>query len=181
MTTDIDSNTNEWWDTNTPPQEKTPPTTTIYGSTYDNNPPYEFVEQYKIKHGHSLLGGRGVFATDDIEEGELIERCPIVPLQLRSKKQQDGAIWSYCYTKPLCECEECKTNGFIFYMVLGHGMVYNHQDDNTADMRFNHKDLYVDIVANRPIKKNEEIFVTYGSTYFNSRPKVIVEKLKNAE
>jgi hypothetical protein len=171
----IDSN--PWWgDTSSEVQTEIKNTIkTVSSDTYDKNAPFPFVQTYKIKYGHSLVGGRGVFATDNIEEGELIERCPLVPLQLRSKQQTDNAIWSYCYTKPLCECNECKTNGFIFYMVLGHGMVYNHQDHNIADMKFNHKDLYVDIIANRAIRKGEEIFVTYGDNYFQHRPKVVVD------
>lgn len=165
-----------WWeDTSNIDITYNHPIKYVSKDTYNKNSPYPFVETYKIKYGHSAVGGRGVFATDHIDEGELIERCPMVPLQLRSKQHTDNALWSYCYTKPLCDCNECKTNGFIFYMVLGHGMIYNHQDDNTADMKFNHKDLYVDIIANRPIKKGEEVFVSYGDGYFKNRPKVLIE------
>ena len=148
---------------------------TLYGDTSVTKD-YDFIHNYKIKFGHSSVGGRGVFATSDIEEGELIERCPLVPLDHRSKYQSDSSIWRYCYTKPVCDCSECKNHGFIFYMVLGHGMIYNHQDDNNADMKFHHKDLYVDIIANRPIHNGQEIFVTYGNKYFKNREKVVVEK-----
>ena len=137
---------------------------------------FDFVPNYKIKFGHSSVGGRGVFATADIEESELIERCPLVALEHRSKYQADQSIWRDCYTKPPCDCSECKNPG---YMVLGHCMIYNHQDDNNADMKFNHKDLYVDIIANRPIKKDKEIFVTYGKRYFKNREKVVVENAIN--
>jgi hypothetical protein len=164
-----------WWNDESTKIVPKSTVTKISGETVDLTKQIVFTDKYKIKYGYSLVGGRGVFATEDIKSEELIERCPIVPLSLRSKQQSDPVLWSYCYTKPLCDCNECKTNGFVFYMVLGHGMIYNHQDDNIADMRFNHKDLYVDIIANRDIGAGKEIFVSYGSSYFNERSKVIVE------
>lgn len=170
----IDISNSSWWNDTAVKQAKGS-TTVISGATLDQSRSIVFPDKYKIKYGYSLVGGRGVFATEHIKAEELIERCPIVPLSQRSKQLSDPVIWTYCYTKPLCECNECKTNGFVFYMVLGHGMIYNHQDDNTADMRFNHKDLYVDIVANRDIDVGKEIFVSYGNSYFNERPKVIVQ------
>jgi hypothetical protein len=59
-------------------------------------------------------------------------------------------------------------------LVLGHGMIYNHQDDHNADWSFNHQLLYADVIANRPIKKGSEIFVSYGPNYFNNREKILV-------
>lgn len=169
---DID---NEWWSSeNNNVSEQPKETLIVTDNTFLPEQPHTFVDEYKIKYGYSAVGGRGVFATKNIQTGELIERCPLVPLVLRSKQQTDPAIWSYCYTKPLCDCNECKTNGFLFYMVLGHGMVYNHQDNNNAEMKFDHKNLFVDIIANRDIENGKEVFVTYGPKYFSNRPKTVV-------
>lgn len=145
-------------------------------NTEIENPPFVFPDKYKLAIKHSKVGGVGVFATDDIQEQELIEKCVVVPLENRSKYHTDGAIWSYCFTKPLCECNECKRHGFMFLMVLGHGMIYNHQDDHSADMLFDYKNMIVDIVANRKINKGDEIFVSYGNKYFTARPKITLEK-----
>lgn len=173
------SNTNtSWWEANTDlatqPLEKSQ-ITTIKGNTKSSDAPFTFVKNVKMYIDHSLVGGRGIFASENIKEGEIIERCPLVPMELRSKDQKDRAVWTYCYSKPLCECAECKEHGFLFYMVLGYGMIYNHQDNNNAEMIFNHKDYYVDIKAIKNISKDTEIFVYYGSSYFNSRPKIVVE------
>lgn len=149
---------------------------TVDSSTQTENPPYVFPSEYKICYGHSKVGGRGVFATSDIKEGELIERCPMVPLENRSRYQHDPSIWRYCYTKPLCDCSECNNHGFVFYMVLGHGMIYNHQDDHNADWKFDYKNLYADVIANRNILKGNEVFVSYGSGYFKNREKVVVDQ-----
>lgn len=166
-----------WWDADSNLSTTTTPNLAkiIKGNTKNLSVPYSFNKNCLAYIDHSLVGGRGIFAMENIEEGTLIERCPLVPLSLRSNDQKDQAIWTYCYTKPLCSCEDCKNHGFLFYMVLGFGMIYNHQDDNNAEMVFNHKDYYVDIKALKNISKDNEIFVYYGSSYFNSRPKIVVE------
>lgn len=166
-----------WWnaDNNLSTEEPTPLLTTVGKDTKDPNAPLEFVKSPKVYIDYSLVGGRGIFALEDIKEGDLIERCILVPMELRSNDQKDRAVWTYCYTKPLCDCSICKEHGFLFYMVLGYGMIYNHQDDNNAEMIFDHKNYYVDIKALKNISKDQEVFVYYGKSYFNSRPKVIID------
>lgn len=125
----------------------------------------------KIRLGYSDVHFRGVFATEDIEQGELIERCPIAVLAWRTNYQKDPVVWAYMYTNS-CPCEECKRHGAHFVMVMGWGQIYNHQDDNNASMNINIRDNFADVVAKKKIKKGEEIFVTYGERYFNGRNKV---------
>jgi SET domain-containing protein len=59
-------------------------------------------------------------------------------------------------------------------MVLGYGMLYNHQDKPNTKWVFNFKNLLGDVVAVKPIKAGEEIFVSYGPNYFKNRNKVTV-------
>lgn len=141
--------------------------------------PIEFLQPSKIKIGLSNIHFRGVFATSDIEEGEVVERCPMVPLAFRSRYQQDPQIWQYLYTQPPCPCNECKNHGFVFHMVLGYGMIYNHQDDPNCQWKFDYPNLVADVVAQRKILAGEEIFVSYGSNYFNNREKITNEYAKN--
>lgn len=135
----------------------------------------------KIQMGYSPIHYRGIFATADIEAGELIERCPIVPLAWRTNYQKDPSIWAYCFTQS-CPCEECKRHGGHFVMVLGYGQIYNHQDDNNADMKINMKEQIADVVAKKAIKKGDEVFVSYGEKYFQNREKITsVKDQKNIE
>jgi hypothetical protein len=127
----------------------------------------------KIRLGYSDIHFRGVFATEDIEEGEIIERCPAVVLAWRTNYQKDPVVWAYMYTNS-CPCEECKRHGAHFVMVMGWGQMYNHQDNNNASMNINIKDSLADVIARRKIKKGEEIFVSYGDKYFNGRNKLTV-------
>jgi hypothetical protein len=126
----------------------------------------------KIRLGYSSVQGRGVFATADIEEGELIERCPMVPLAWRMNYQKDPVILQYCYTHS-CPCNDCKNHGGHFLMVLGYGQIYNHQNDNNAMIKFDIKNAVADVLARRRIGSGAEIFVSYGPKYFQGGRKYI--------
>ncbi|MEX0597776.1 MAG: SET domain-containing protein-lysine N-methyltransferase [Candidatus Paceibacterota bacterium] len=141
--------------------------------TPENSPEsVEFLEPSKIRLGLSNIHFRGVFATQDIEAGEIVERCPMVPLAFRSRYHTDPQIWEYLYTQPPCPCNECKNHGFVFHMVLGYGMMYNHQDSPNTKWKFDYHKFVGDVVAERKILAGEEIFVSYGSKYFENRKKI---------
>lgn len=125
----------------------------------------------KIKLDYSQIHFRGVFATEDIESGEIIERCPLVNLDFRGKYHGDPQIWNYVYTNK-CDCKECERHGPNLYMVLGYGMLYNHSDTPNTIWDFDYPNLIGDVVSQMPIKKGEEITVSYGDAYFNKREKV---------
>lgn len=143
----------------------------------NNLPSLEF--ERKIKLGYSKIHGRGVFATEDIEPGELIERAPMVVLAHRMNYHKDPVIWSYMYTNT-CPCDECKKHGGHFLMILGYGQIYNHLDENNAHISFDLKGQVANINAIKKIKKGEEIFVSYGPKYFNNRPKSALDENGNA-
>lgn len=141
----------------------------------------EFLHHKKIKLDYSPIHFRGVFAVEDIEPDEIIERCPMVPLDFRTKYHKDAQIFNYLYTN-YCPCQECANHGAKLMMVLGYGMIYNHKDTPNTVWEFDNKNLIADVVATMPIKAGEEIFVSYGENYFKNRPKVELEKtLQEAE
>ena len=118
--------------------------------------------------------GLGVFATEDIGVKEIIERCPMIQMSWRSKYLKDPQISKYLYSDMACDCLQCKIHGHHMYMVLGYGMIYNHQDEPNTEWVFNYGNLIADVVAIKPIKAGEEIFVHYGSHYFKRREKYVV-------
>jgi SET domain-containing protein len=133
-------------------------------------PRVEFIQPTKIKLGYSFNKemGIGVFATKDIEPGELIERCYAVQLANRSRYQHDPQIKRYLYTNR-CECQQCVIHGSHMNMVLGYGMIYNHQDEPNTEWNFKWDKDYADVICIKPIKAGEEIYVSYGSSYFKER------------
>ena len=52
----------------------------------------------KIEIGYSSLEGRGVFATEDIVPGEIVERAPLVVMGFRMNYHKDPTIWNYMFT-----------------------------------------------------------------------------------
>lgn len=118
--------------------------------------------------------GIGVFATEDIEEGELVERCPMIQMGWKSNYLKDPQIYNYLYSNSNCSCDDCKQHGNSMFMVLGYGMLYNHQDQPNTKWNFNFKNLLGDVVAIKPIKAGKEIFVNYGPKYFQNRNKVTI-------
>ena len=142
----------------------------------------EYFAPSKIVVGHSNIAGIGVFALEDINVGDLIERCPMVRMEHRSNYVHDPTIRRYMYTQSGCQCAECKKHGYHFWMVLGYGMLYNHQDVPNTSWTFKYADQYADVICTRPIKKGQEITVSYGSGYFRNREQTLSsETLSNIE
>lgn len=140
----------------------------------------EIPQPKKIKVDKSKIHFRGIFALEDIESEELIERCPIVTLSNRIRYHNDPQLYNYLYTKK-CSCEECKKHGLLFLMLLGYGMLYNHQDDPNTIWNFRYNESVAEVIASRPIKKGEEIFVSYGDDYFKNRKKTSLNDKTHSE
>jgi hypothetical protein len=113
--------------------------------------------------------GLGVFATQDINPGEIVERCPMIQMAWRSRYLGDPVVTKYMYSDQGCSCSQCQMHGHHMYMVLGYGMIYNHQNEPNTEWHFNYKNLLADVVAIKQINAGEEIFVSYGSNYFKNR------------
>jgi SET domain-containing protein len=119
--------------------------------------------------------GLGVFATEDIDKDEMIERCPLIKLGWRIRYHGDPQIRKYCFPSN-CACSDCQKDSPFAFLSLGYGMLYNHQDENNCRTNFDYKNLICDYVAIKPIKKDDEIFINYGNFYFTDREKHIVQK-----
>jgi SET domain-containing protein len=132
----------------------------------DQKPNLEF--KIKAKMDYSPIHNRGMFAIEEIEKDELIEICPMVILGFRMRYHNDPKIRDYCFSQT-CPCDDCKKHGGHYLMVLGYGQIYNHHDDNNARISFDLKNSLAFIHANKNIKKDEEVFVSYGENYFKSR------------
>ena len=147
----------------------------------DQNTNIEYYSPSKVIIGESNVHGRGIFATQSIPEGDIVERCPMVPLGFRSRYHTDPQIYRYLYSQPPCPCRECENHGFVFHMILGYGMMYNHQDNANTKWVFDYNNFIGDIVAIKDIEKDTEIFVDYGTKYFNNQPKIDLDNAKDPE
>ena len=124
----------------------------------------------KIEIKQSSVHGLGVFAKETIEEKETIEVSRLLRLGWRMKYQYDNVIRDYCWT-PSCKCNECQMHGTAMYIALGFGSLYNHSDTPNTDIKLDYANLTLLVTANKIINAGEEIFVTYGESYWKSRAK----------
>lgn len=118
-----------------------------------------------IRMAHSALegAGRGVFASRDFLEGELIESCPVIALpnpRDRARLRRTGLINYYFLWGPE------RTQAAI---CLGYGSLYNHSYEPNARWEKRIEDERMDFYAVRPIHEGEEITVNYNGAPDDSR------------
>lgn len=109
----------------------------------------------KIIIKKSQIHGFGVFASEDIMEGELIEECPLYVLPLE-KGESSSCLIDYRFNWPK---QEEWTNQVVSW---GYGSLYNHSNDANADWRDNLENKTFEFYATKNISSGEEIFLYYG-------------------
>lgn len=122
-----------------------------------NKKPNTYFSKLKLKK--SPVAGLGVFAKSDFKVGDIIEIAPIIK---EKRKDIGGIIVDYIFTVP----DEGMTG-----IALGYAGLYNHSDDNNATWRVDGD--YIIVTCIKDIKKGEEIFVSYGKDYWNTRNNLI--------
>jgi SET domain-containing protein len=111
----------------------------------------------KVGYGKSKVSNRGVYATDDIAKGEVIEEAPFIKMDVTAVK--GTPLMDYVM--------KVDDNSYAF--PLGYGGIYNHRNQPMADWRIDPIEEIIRFVAVRDIKKGEEIFISYGTNYWSSR------------
>lgn len=98
--------------------------------------------------------GLGVFAGKRIRKGEIIERCPVLPLtRPEERKVQSISLRDYTFAWGVRPCLSC--------IALGWGSLYNHSDDPNATYRQIKSRKQMEFVALRDIRKGEQVFIDY--------------------
>lgn len=96
---------------------------------------------------------RGVFATQDIQKGELIHQAPVIPYPNEEHEHIEKTMLAdYAF--------EYGENHSAF--VLGYGMMFNHSYEPNAEYRINFNTHTFDFYAYRDIHKDEQIFINYN-------------------
>lgn len=126
----------------------------------------------KIVLKQSNIHGLGVFATNLIKEGEVIEKCPLIPLPRpeNSLSPLNGVLKDYRYSHPTVY-----SRGQV--IAAGYGSYYNHSSTPNAMWRDDETKNYFEFYALRDIEPEEEIFICYGGeNYFKNRPHIEVKE-----
>ncbi|VWU50190.1 histone-lysine N-methyltransferase, putative [Hepatocystis sp. ex Piliocolobus tephrosceles] len=143
--------------------------------------------QNKIYVGKSAYSGLGIFALEDIPKNELIEICPTIKI---NNKDVPEKLIDYLFenkkenkNEQIVELmTEKKENLNYKYFPLGYGILYNHSDNANALVHFVSAQTKDDVTtesiisnevmlfcAQTNIKKNEEICISYGQTWWENR------------
>jgi uncharacterized protein len=111
----------------------------------------------------SLNRGRGVFCSEPIANGTVIEISHVIVLGPEERKLLDQTLLhDYIFLWGPEEQSCC--------VALGYLSLYNHDYQSNAEyvMDFNHN--YIRVTTVRSVKKGEEIFINYNGTWNDPKP-----------
>ncbi len=107
--------------------------------------------------------GRGVFTSEFIPIGTLIEICPVIILSQEDRlKIHETHLHDYYF---LWDRE-----GQQAAIALGFGSLYNHSFTPNAEYQTNVKDKTIDVYASQDILAGEEITFNYNGQRFDDSP-----------
>lgn len=109
-------------------------------------------EASPVTVGMTADRGRGVFAIRDIEEGEVIERCPMIVVDTdEATAVCDTVLGQYAYG----------WDGGAVAIALGFGSLYNHAAEPNALYEEAEQPATMIVRARRWIRAGEEILIDY--------------------
>lgn len=115
---------------------------------------------YGIYIAKSEIGGkygRGIFGNKDFLINEIIEKAPFIEDQLDNF---NGISRDYVFN----------TKNNKAALAFGYVSLYNHSDVPNAMWYFDNDKIIIKTQA--PIKKGQEIFISYGNEYWKTRKKL---------
>ena len=115
--------------------------------------------------------GRGVFSSENLPAGKLIETSPVIIMSREERLLLDQTLlhdYIFLWGKDESKC--C--------LALGYISVYNHDYHSNAEYEMDFAAKTIHIKTVRTIKKGEEIFINYNGTWNDEKP-VWFDQAKN--
>jgi hypothetical protein len=126
------------------------------------------------------INGYGVFTNQDIPVDTLIEVSPVIlyPLSImnmaiyfaRGEGYKDSELMIDQYA--ITWVDKDKPNERAGLM-LGYCSVYNHSNNNNARFTTDYETNLMGVVTIKPVKKNEQVTVSYGLHWFEQKSSYI--------
>jgi len=111
----------------------------------------------------SLNRGRGVFSSEPLAPGIVIEISPVIVLSAEEQVLLDKTLLhDYIFLWGPEEKECC--------VALGYLSLYNHDYFSNAEYVMEFEERRIRITTVREIKKGEEIFINYNGTWNDPKP-----------
>ena len=117
----------------------------------------------------SKLGGRGVFTSEALEKGELLEVCPVIVLKKGDTELVDKTtLYDYYFLWGDDQKRIC--------IALGYGSLYNHFAPSSADYSMDYDAELIEIFTVRSIEAGEEITINYNGDPKDDTPPWFMKK-----
>src|SRR5215212_3248891 len=99
--------------------------------------------------------GRGVFTSENIEKGTIVETSPVIVMSSEERKLLDQTLLHDYIFEWGAKKQEC-------CMALGYIAVYNHSYKSNCEYEMDYVNERISIKTVRFIKAGEELFINYN-------------------
>lgn len=110
-----------------------------------------------IGYGKSSVSGRGVYATDDITKGDVVEEAPYIQVDKESIK--GSPLMDYVF----------KIDDTTYAVALGYASLFNHRNQPNVDWKIDTVDQVIRFTALTDLNSGDELYISYGNKYWSSR------------
>jgi SET domain-containing protein len=107
--------------------------------------------------------GRGVFTSEKLKAGTIVEIAPVIVMNQNDRKLLDQTLlhdYIFEWGDDLKQC--C--------MALGYVPIYNHSYKSNCEYEMDYDDELITIKTVRAIKAGEELFINYNGDWNNAKP-----------
>lgn len=106
--------------------------------------------------------GRGVFTSEDIEAGTLIEVAPVIVMNAVERKLLDQTLLHDYIFEWDQDSKKC-------CLALGYVSIYNHSFAANCEYEMDFNDETIQIKTRCFVKSGEELFINYNGEWNNSK------------
>jgi SET domain-containing protein len=107
--------------------------------------------------------GRGVFTSENIRSGTVVEISPVIVMGKEDRKLLDQTLLhDYIFEWGADKSRCC--------MALGYISLYNHSYQSNCEYEMDYENELIRIVTVRPVKKGEELLINYNGEWNDETP-----------
>lgn len=107
--------------------------------------------------------GRGVFTSEDIDAGTVVEISPVIVMSREERKLLDRTLLHDYIFEWGIEKDRC-------CMALGYVPVYNHSYESNCEYEMDFEQQHISIITMRYVKAGSELFINYNGDWNDSTP-----------
>ena len=107
--------------------------------------------------------GRGVFTSEDIPAGTVVEVSPVIVMSGKERKLLDQTLLHDYIFEWGADRGQCA-------MALGYVALYNHAVPSNCEYEMDYGEALISIKTMRDIRAGEELFINYQGDYDDATP-----------